>query len=116
MGSHKGWRGVAYTRHFHAVAEQFLLESPLARLQVAYLCAQWVNWLDAQASLTQALETPTKPFDLQRARRRESIAAGAYQRAMKQLTEDLPRRQPSAPTSGLELMRSTSNGVKEGVV
>jgi hypothetical protein len=102
-GRHDGLAGRAFRRSYDALAEEFDLSSPLARLEASRVAAAWVN----VAASTRALEVARRARangrgrrpgsrDLERASRRQGLGDASYSQALARLRELVgERRSPS---------------------
>src|SRR5688572_29464500 len=94
LGCHNGARGKAYRRAYNALAAEFQLASPLARLEAGRVAVAWTNLVAATEALEvgrMARETGKgrKPGakEIERLARRQGLADTSYATALDKLRE-----------------------------
>ena len=103
LGRHDGARGRAYRRAFNALAEEFDLTSPLAKLEAGRVAVAWVNLEASSESLELARKAREagrgrRPSSrtLERLARRQGLADQSYAAALDKLRELVgAHRQPA---------------------
>jgi hypothetical protein len=88
LGRHDGARGRAYRRAFNALAVEFPLESPLARLEAGRVAVAWCNLEAATEALEAARQSRESgrgrrpsPRAIERLARRQGLANADYSHA-----------------------------------
>ena len=108
LGSHSGSRGRSYRRSYSALAAEFDLTSPLAKLEAGRVAVAWTNLEAATESLEAARRAREEgrgrrpsPRTLERLARRQGLADTSYAQALNQLRELVGAHRPPASVADL---------------
>lgn len=94
LGKHDGASGRAFRRVFDALAHEFALSTPLARLEASRVAVAWVNLEAATVALEVARHARANgrgrrpgSREIERAARRQGLADTSYSQALDKLRE-----------------------------